>query len=205
MQELQAACCSPTTTAPTAGCSRRVCEMAFAGRCGVTVSLDALAFDAVDRRRRRVQARRRGAAGRARCKRARAAGAVRRGARRGAADPRRRPRPGDGGAARGRPRQMHCHVIGQLNATRRDRDHAQCQAGVHGKARSTCSAPGRETSFRMQQLRDNPECAQRGIRPHPGCRMIRVCLFQLTFDIKNRSRFRTNAQARASRSCASRA
>jgi phosphoribosylformylglycinamidine synthase len=24
-----------------------------------------------------------------------------------------------------------------------------------------------ETSFHMQQLRDNPECAQRGVRPNP--------------------------------------
>jgi phosphoribosylformylglycinamidine synthase len=33
----RAARSSPTTTAPTAACSRRWCEMAFAGRTGLTV------------------------------------------------------------------------------------------------------------------------------------------------------------------------
>ena len=33
--------CSPTTIAPTAACSSRCCEMAFAGHCGVEVDLAA--------------------------------------------------------------------------------------------------------------------------------------------------------------------
>ena len=94
---------SPTTTAPTAASSRRSARWPSPARAGVTVYLDALAFDEKPARRRRPRAPDRRA--RRQPRRPRPRRALQRGAGRGDAGAQGRARRGDAGAARRGPRR----------------------------------------------------------------------------------------------------
>jgi phosphoribosylformylglycinamidine synthase len=133
------------------------CEMAFAGRCGVTLSLDAIAFDAaaddVDAFKRDAEEQ---LAGRARDLALRALFSEELGAlvQIRAAD-RARVMAGLRAAGLGE----HAHLVGSLNPrdeiriTRNNRT-------VFAARRAELQRTWNETSFRMQALRDNPECAR---------------------------------------------
>ena len=158
-----------------------VCEMAFAGRCGVTLNLDALVFDQwtddVDGFKRANEEQ---LAGRVRERVLRALFAEELGAvlQIRAAD---RTRVMDllrsfdlGGLS---------FSIGQINP----RDEIACMRNakpVLREKRIDLQRAWSETSFRMQQLRDNPDCAQEEYdrvldASDPGLS------FQLTFNAKN--------------------
>ncbi|HEV2430457.1 MAG TPA: phosphoribosylformylglycinamidine synthase, partial [Burkholderiales bacterium] len=134
-----------------------VCEMAFAGHCGVTVSLDAIAFepdvDDVDAFKRDAEEQ---LAGRAKDLALRALFSEELGAvlQIRAAD-RARLMAGLGAFGLGE----HAHVIGGLNArdeirvTRNNRS-------VFVTKRDHAQRAWSETSWRMQTLRDNPACAR---------------------------------------------
>jgi phosphoribosylformylglycinamidine synthase len=148
-----------------------LCEMAFAGRCGVTVSLDELVFDRwlddVDGFKRANEEQ---LAGRLRERALQALFAE--GTRRGHPDPRRRPRQGDGSASLLRVGDCS-FIVGHLNA-RDEMAFTAAPSGAEGEAHRS-AARWSETSFRMQQLRDNPECAQEEYdrildATDPGCR-----------------------------------
>ncbi|HEX6268439.1 MAG TPA: phosphoribosylformylglycinamidine synthase, partial [Burkholderiales bacterium] len=134
-----------------------VCEMAFAGHCGVTLSLDAIAFDvALDD----VDAFKRDAdeqlAGRARdlalaalfCEELGAVLQVRAADRARVMDALRAA--GLGGCS---------HVIGQLNPRDEIRITRNNRGVFHAK-RDHLQRIWSETTFRMQALRDNPQCAR---------------------------------------------
>ena len=150
------------------------CEMAFAGHCGVTLSLDALAFEAASDD---VDAFRRGPeeqlAGRAKdlalaalfCEELGALLQIR-AADRGRVMERLRAA-GLGGCS---------HVVGQLNSrdeiriTRNSRE-------IYSNRRDHVQRVWSETTHRMQALRDNPQCAReeydRVIQPNdPGLSMV---------------------------------
>jgi len=159
------------------------CEMAFAGHCGVTLSIDALAFEAASDD---VDAFRRGAeeqlAGKAKdlalaalfCEELGALLQVRAGDRARVMERLRAAGLGE------------CsHVVGQLNArdeiriTRNNRT-------IYSNRRDHVQRAWSETTYRMQALRDNPECAReeydRLIEPNdPGLSLL------LTFEEKNTS------------------
>jgi phosphoribosylformylglycinamidine synthase len=134
-----------------------ICEMAFAGHCGVTLSLDALAFDAaaddVDAFKRNADEQ---LAGRAKDLALAALfneelGAVlqiRTAERRRVMD-----------ALRGAGLGEHAHVIGQLNARDEIRITRNNRAVFHAK-RDHLQRTWSETTWRLQSLRDNPECAR---------------------------------------------
>ena len=132
------------------------CEMAFAGRCGVTLNLDPLAGDALDD----VDAFKRNAgdqlAGRAReralaalfCEELGALLQVRAADRTRAMDALRAAGLGD-----------HSHIVGLLNARDEIRVNRDGKA-VFAEKRVDLQRVWSETTWRMQSLRDNPECAQ---------------------------------------------
>ena len=133
-----------------------VCEMAFAGRCGVTLNLDALAFDAGDD----VDAFKRNAdeqlAGRMKDLALAALFSEELGAvlQIRAAE---RARVMDLLRAAG---LGECsHVVGELNARDEIRI-AQNGREVYGAKRDHARRAWSETTWRMQTLRDNPECAR---------------------------------------------
>jgi phosphoribosylformylglycinamidine synthase len=134
-----------------------VCEMAFAGRCGVTVSLDAIAFDPaaedVDAFKRNAEAQ---LAGRMNdlalqalfCEELGAVLQIR------AAD-----RGKVMAALHGAGLGEHAHLIGSLNA----RDEIRIVRNnrpVFVAKRDQLQRMWSETTWRMQTLRDNPECAR---------------------------------------------
>ena len=64
----------------------------------------------------------------------------------------------------------HCsHVIGCLNESDR-LTFTLARKAVLDEARVDLQRAWAETSFRMQALRDNPDCARAGIRRAAGCR-----------------------------------
>jgi phosphoribosylformylglycinamidine synthase len=157
------------------------CEMAFAGHCGVTLGIDALAFEAASDD---VDAFRRGAeeqlAGKARDLALAALFSEELGALL-------QVRAGDRARVMERLRASglgECsNVVGQLNArdeiriTRNNRT-------IYSNKRDHVQRAWSETTYRMQALRDNPECAReeydRLIEPNdPGLSLL------LTFEEKN--------------------
>ena len=147
-----------------------LCEMAFAGHCGVTLSLDALAFDAaandVDAFKRDAEEQLAGrmkdlALGALFSEELGAMLQIR------AAD-----RSRVMAALRAAGLGEHAHVVGQLNARDELRIMRNNRVVFHAK-RDHLQRTWSETSWRMQTLRDNPECAReeydRIIEPHdPG-------------------------------------
>jgi phosphoribosylformylglycinamidine synthase len=134
-----------------------LCEMAFAGRCGVTVSLDELVFDQwtddVDGFKRANEEQ---LAGRLRERALQALFAEELGAVL-------QIRAADRGKVMDRLRSLglgdFAFVLGSLNA----RDEIAFTRGakaIFRESRITLQRAWSETSFHMQQLRDNPECAQ---------------------------------------------
>ena len=133
------------------------CEMAFAGHCGVTISLDALAFDAaaddVDAFKRNADEQ---LAGRAKDLALQALFAEELGA---VLQIRAADRTKVMAALRGAGLGEHSHVIGQLNPrdeiriTRNNRE-------VFTTKRDHLQRTWSETTWRMQTLRDNPDCAR---------------------------------------------
>src|SRR5574341_1143611 len=133
------------------------CEMAFAGHCGVTVSLDAIAFDAaaddVDAFKRNAEEQ---LAGRMKDLALRALfneelGAV---LQIRAAD-----RSRVMAALRAAGLGEHSHVIGQLN-TRDEVRITRNNRSVFFAKRDHLQRTWSETTWRMQSLRDSPECAR---------------------------------------------
>jgi len=134
-----------------------VCEMAFAAHCGVTLSLDAIAFEAgaddVDAFKRDAEEQ---LAGRARdlalaalfCEELGAVLQVR------ASD-----RARVMALLRGKGLEDCTHVVGQLNARDEIRITRNNRSVFHGK-RDHLQRVWSETTWRMQTLRDNPECAR---------------------------------------------
>ncbi len=122
-------------------------------------------------RRRRVQARRRGAARRPRPG-PRAARALRRRARRGAADPRRGPRARHGRAARRRPRRARAPRR-QPQRARRAAHHAQQPRGVPREARPPAAHLERDHLAHAGAARQ-PGVRARGVRPHHRAERSRV-------------------------------
>jgi phosphoribosylformylglycinamidine synthase len=132
------------------------CEMAFAGHCGVTLSLDPIAFDAADD----VDAFKRNAdeqlAGRAKdlalhalfCEELGALLQIR-------ASDRGRVMAGLRAAGLGE----HAHVVGSLN-TRDEVSITRNNRAVFVSKRDHLQRIWSETSWRMQTLRDNPDCAR---------------------------------------------
>ena len=134
-----------------------LCEMAFAGHCGVTISLDALTFDAaaddVDAFKRNADEQ---LAGRGRdlalaalfSEELGAVLQIRAGERGKVMDALRKAGLGD-----------HTHVIGQLN--KRDEIRiTRNNRSVFDARRDQLQRTWSETSYRMQALRDNPDCAR---------------------------------------------
>jgi phosphoribosylformylglycinamidine synthase len=157
------------------------CEMAFAGRCGVTLNLDALAFEAagddVDAFRRGPEAQ---LAGRAKDLALAALFAEELGAVL-------QIRSGDRGRVMERLRGAglgDCsHVIGQLNPRDEIRI-ARNGRAIYSNKRDHVQRIWSETTYRLQALRDNPDCAReeydRLIEPNdPGLSL------HLTFQEKN--------------------
>jgi len=156
-------------------------EMAFAGHCGVTVSLDAIAFDAaaddVDAFKRDAEEQ---LAGRAKDLALRALFSEELGA---VLQIRAADRARVMAALRELGLGEHAHVVGSLNARdeiRVTRNHRTVFIAKRDHLQRTWS----ETSWRMQALRDNPECAReeydRIIEPNdPGLSI------KLTFEQKN--------------------
>ena len=134
-----------------------VCEMAFAGHCGVTISLDALAFDAaaddVDAFKRNADEQ---LAGRARDLALAALFSEELGAvLQIRASDRGKVMEALGKAGLGE----HAHVIGQLN--KRDEIRiTRNNRSVFDARRDQLQRIWSETSYRMQALRDNPDCAR---------------------------------------------
>jgi phosphoribosylformylglycinamidine synthase len=157
-----------------------VCEMAFAGHCGVTVNLDGLVFDQwtddVDGFKRANEEQ---LAGRIRERALQALFAEELGAvlQIRASD---RPRVID--LLRSFDLGNLCHVIGHINS-RDELVFMRNAKPVLKEKRVDLQRAWSETSFRMQQLRDNPDCAQEEFDrildlSDPGLS------FQLTFDAK---------------------
>jgi phosphoribosylformylglycinamidine synthase len=117
-----------------------VCEMAFAGHCGVTLNLDAIAFDALPVREQILK-----------CLFAEELGAV---FQIRAADTTKvmdaLKKAGLGEVS---------HIIGTLN-TRDEVRFTRNAKPVFAEKRADLQRAWSETTFRMQQLRDNPECAK---------------------------------------------
>ena len=134
-----------------------ICEMAFAGHCGVTISLDALAFDAaaddVDAFKRNADEQ---LAGRAKDLALQALFSEELGA---VLQIRAADRTKVMAALRAAGLGEHAHVIGQLNPrdeiriTRNNRE-------VFSAKRDHLQRVWSETTWRMQTLRDNPDCAR---------------------------------------------
>jgi phosphoribosylformylglycinamidine synthase len=134
-----------------------VCEMAFAGHCGVTLNLDALAFDAltedVDGFRRAGEEQ---LSGRVReqvlrCLFAEELGAV--------LQIRARERSAVMDTLRAHGLGAASHVVGTLN----DRDEIRFTRGARplfAEKRVELQRAWSETTYQMQKLRDNPACAQ---------------------------------------------
>ncbi len=155
------------------------CEMAFAGRCGVTLSLDPIAFDAaaedVDAFKRDAETQ---LAGRMNdlalaalfCEELGALLQIRAADRTRVMDALRDA--GLGGCS---------HVVGHPNARDEIRITRNARP-VFAEKRTELQRAWSETSFRMQSLRDNPECAReehdRILEPDPGLSIA------LTFDPK---------------------
>jgi len=157
------------------------CEMAFAGHCGVTLNLDALAFEAASDD---VDAFRRGGeeqlAGRAKDMALAALFAEELGAVL-------QIRTADRGEVMERLRAAGlgdcAHVVGQLNPRDEIRVTRNNRA-LYSNKRDHVQRTWSETTYRMQALRDNPECAReeydRLIEPNdPGLSL------HLTFEEKN--------------------
>jgi phosphoribosylformylglycinamidine synthase len=139
------------------GLAATVCEMAFAGRCGVSVNLDGLVFDQwsddVDGFKRSSDEQ---LAGRLRERALQALFAEELGA---VVQVRAADRSRVMAALREHGLGEHCHVIGLLNG----KDEIAFLRNARPLLRESRIALQRtwsETSFRMQQLRDNPQCAQ---------------------------------------------
>ena len=134
-----------------------VCEMAFAAHCGVTLSLDALAFDAavddVDAFKRDADEQ---LAGRAKDLALKALFSEELGA---VLQIRASDRARVMGALSAAGLAEHSHVIGSLNARDEVRITRNNRAVFHAK-RDHLQRVWSETSWRMQSLRDNPECAR---------------------------------------------
>jgi phosphoribosylformylglycinamidine synthase len=157
-----------------------VAEMAFAGHCGVTLNLDALVFDQwsddVDGFKRSSEEQ---LAGRMRERALEALFAEELGA---VLQIRASDRARVMAVLRARGVGDAAHVIGSINS----RDEILFTRGarpVFKEKRADLQRAWSETSFRMQQLRDNPECAQEEYdrildTSDPGLS------FQLTFDLK---------------------
>ncbi|OGA15473.1 MAG: phosphoribosylformylglycinamidine synthase [Betaproteobacteria bacterium RIFCSPLOWO2_02_FULL_66_14] len=134
-----------------------VCEMAFAGRCGVTLNLDALVFDAaaddVDAFKRDSD---RQLAGRARERALAALFAEELGA---VLQIRSAHRQRTMDVLRAGGLGECAHLIGLLNA--RDEIRVTCNARpLFGAKRAELQRAWSETTWRMQSLRDHPQCAQ---------------------------------------------
>ena len=181
------ACCSRTTTAPTAACSSRCSRWRSRGGVGLE-----------HRRSTRCRAT------------IRWPRAVRRGARRGdrrCAPRRRRARARDLGAARPGRRSSTRSAAPQPPAiaivVRARRPHALLDEPRSHAAR----AAGRDDDARDAALRDDPTCADEEQAARVDCRATRACRVA---DVRSRRRRRgaatsRAARGRASRSCASRA
>jgi phosphoribosylformylglycinamidine synthase len=134
-----------------------VCEMAFAGRCGVTVSLDAIAFDPgmddVDAFKRNADEQ---LAGRMKDLALAALFSEELGA---VLQIRSADRAKAMQALRAAGLGDCSQVIGQLNARDEIRLSRNAKA-VFAAPRIALQRAWSETSFRMQSLRDNPDCAQ---------------------------------------------
>jgi phosphoribosylformylglycinamidine synthase len=151
-----------------------LCEMAFAGHCGISVSLDSLAFDAAADD---VDAFKRGGeeqlAGRARDMALRALFSEELGA---VVQIRAAERSRVMDALRAAGLGEHSHVIGSLNARDEIRITRNNRA-VFTARRDHLQRLWSETSWRMQTLRDNPDCAReeydRVIEPNdPGLSVL---------------------------------
>jgi len=134
-----------------------VCEMAFAGHCGVTLNLDAVAFDAltedVDGFRKNAEEQLHGRVREQilKCLFTEELGAVfqiRASDRTRVMDELRKAGLGE-----------VSHLIGTLN-TRDEIRFTRSAKPVFAEKRVDLQRAWSETTFRMQQLRDNPECAQ---------------------------------------------
>jgi phosphoribosylformylglycinamidine synthase len=134
-----------------------ICEMAFAGHCGVSLNLDALMFepsgDEVDGFKRADGEQ---LAGRLRERALQVLFAEELGA---VLQIRAADRPKVMGLLRAAGLGELCHVIGHLNA-RDELVFIRNAKPLFKEARVDLQRAWSETSFRMQQLRDNPECAQ---------------------------------------------
>ncbi|MGQ0511085.1 MAG: phosphoribosylformylglycinamidine synthase [Betaproteobacteria bacterium] len=138
-----------------------ICEMAFAGRCGVTLNLDALAFDAwtddVDGfRRGGTQGGEQQLAGRLRERMLEALFAEELGA---VVQVRARDRERVLAVLREEGVHGCAHLAGFLNP-RDEIAFSHNAKTVFAEKRGVLRHAWSETSFRMQQLRDNPDCAQ---------------------------------------------
>ncbi len=134
-----------------------VCEMAFAGHCGVSINLDALMFepsgDEVDGFKRADSEQ---LAGRLRERALQVMFAEELGA---VLQTRAADRAKVMGLLRSAGLGDLCHVIGHLNA-RDELVFTRNAKPMFKETRVDLQRAWSETSFRMQQLRDNPECAQ---------------------------------------------
>ena len=134
-----------------------VCEMAFAGRCGVSINLDALVFepsgDEVDGFKRAESEQ---LAGRLRERALQIMFSEELGA---VLQIRAADRAKVMGLLRAAGLGDLCHVIGHLNA-RDELVFTRNAKPVFKETRVDLQRAWSETSYRMQQLRDNPECAQ---------------------------------------------
>ena len=133
------------------------CEMAFAGRCGVTLNLDAIAFDRaaddVDAFKRNAEEQ---LAGRAKDLALQALFSEELGA---LVQIRVADRSRVMAALRDAGLGEHAHVVGVLNARDEVRVTRNNRAVFQAK-RDDLQRTWSETSWRMQALRDNPECAR---------------------------------------------
>jgi phosphoribosylformylglycinamidine synthase len=131
--------------------------MAFAGRCGVTLNLDPIAFDAsadeVDAFKRDGEEQLAGPHARPRARR------VVRGGAGSAAQVRESDRGRVMDALRAAGVGDCAHIVGTRQYARRDPHHAQREA-VFAEKRIELQRAWSDTTFRMQSLRDNPQCAQ---------------------------------------------
>ena len=134
-----------------------ICEMAFAGRCGVTISLDAIAYEAaadeVDAFKRDADEQ---LAGRLKDLALHALFSEELGA---VLQIRAADRTRVMAALRAAGLGEHSHVIGQLNA-RDEVRFTRNNRPVFTARRDHLQRIWSETSFRMQTLRDNPDCAR---------------------------------------------
>ena len=186
-----------------------VCEMAFAGHCGVTLNLDVARhrcarLDDVDAFKRNADEQ---LAGRRERARACARSSTRSSARSCRSAPATATQVMHVLRER-RPRRLH--ATSSASPTTRDeiRVTRNDKARVQQQARPTCSAPGTRSRWRMQALRDNPACADEEYdrivdarRPGPASLHAHASIRPRT----SRRRSSRRRAAAASRSCASRA